>query len=160
MMISKKCFRNNFGIEPTFCNFTFVSVMGPGGESRDGRVQAVLTCSGDIDDPEFPEKCQKMFDRLSQVLHNSKSRHAARPASHNSLLQTSWTSPSASHGTPSKSLSTSRRTRPRGSPRWPRRGTRRCGNSASSPSRWRVARYASSALTPNPPDRHFCRSYL
>ena len=27
---------------------------------------------GDIDDPDFPDRCQKMFDRLSHVLDNSK----------------------------------------------------------------------------------------
>ena len=53
------------------------------------RVEAVLTCQvrspyflllwlyhllfqGDIDDPDFPDRCQKMFDRLSNVLDNSK----------------------------------------------------------------------------------------
>ena len=55
----------------------------------EGRVEAVLTCQvrpgviffssgyiisfqGDIDDPDFPDRCQKMFDRLSNVLDNSK----------------------------------------------------------------------------------------
>merc|ERR1711988_1918493 len=36
------------------------------------RVEAVLTCQGDIDDPDFPYRCQKMFDRLSNVLDNKK----------------------------------------------------------------------------------------
>ena len=27
---------------------------------------------GDIDDPDFPDRCQKMFNRLSHVLDNSK----------------------------------------------------------------------------------------
>jgi len=46
--------------------------MGTGGQSQDGRIQAVLTCQGDIEDPEFPERCQKMFDKLSQVLQNDE----------------------------------------------------------------------------------------
>jgi len=32
--------------------------------------QAVLTCQGDIDDPDFPHKCQHIFDKLSKVLDN------------------------------------------------------------------------------------------
>ena len=50
----------------------FVSVMGVGGQSQDGKIRAVLTCEGDIEDPEFPERCQKMFDKLSQVLQNGR----------------------------------------------------------------------------------------
>ena len=46
--------------------------MGTGGQSQDGKIQAVLTCQGDIEDPQFPERCQKMFDKLSQVLQNGK----------------------------------------------------------------------------------------
>ena len=46
--------------------------MGTGGQSQDGKIQAVLTCQGDIEDPEFPERCQKMFDKLSQVLQNGE----------------------------------------------------------------------------------------
>eukprot|EP00092_Neocalanus_flemingeri_P003325 GFUD01003562.1.p1 GENE.GFUD01003562.1~~GFUD01003562.1.p1 ORF type:complete len:1769 (+),score=395.07 GFUD01003562.1:157-5463(+) len=46
--------------------------MGTGGQSQDGKIQAVLTCQGDIEDPEFPERCQKMFDKLSQVLQNDE----------------------------------------------------------------------------------------
>ena len=50
--------------------------MGAGGqEDGDGVVEAVLTCQGDIDDPDFPDRCQKMFDRLSQVLNNSEYLH-------------------------------------------------------------------------------------
>ena len=45
---------------------------GGGGRSRDGKVEAVLTCQGDIDDPDFPERCQRMFDRLSKVLNNGE----------------------------------------------------------------------------------------
>ena len=48
--------------------------MGVGGQSQDGKIQAVLTCEGDIEDPEFPERCQKMFDKLSQVLQNGKEK--------------------------------------------------------------------------------------
>ena len=43
-----------------------------GGLPQDGQVQAVLTCQGDIEDPDFPERCQRMFDRLSQVLENGE----------------------------------------------------------------------------------------
>eukprot|EP00090_Calanus_glacialis_P004829 TRINITY_DN13613_c0_g1_i3.p1 TRINITY_DN13613_c0_g1~~TRINITY_DN13613_c0_g1_i3.p1 ORF type:complete len:1754 (+),score=367.34 TRINITY_DN13613_c0_g1_i3:202-5463(+) len=46
--------------------------MGTGGQSQDGKIQAVLTCQGDIEDPQFPERCQKMFDKLSQVLQNDE----------------------------------------------------------------------------------------
>jgi len=46
--------------------------MGVGGQSQDGKIRAVLTCEGDIEDPEFPERCQKMFDKLSQVLQNDE----------------------------------------------------------------------------------------
>ena len=69
-----------------------VSVMAACGQARDGVVEAVLTCQvsqtfficlppnfyftfnfqGDIDDPDFPDRCQKMFDRLSHVLDNSE----------------------------------------------------------------------------------------
>lgn len=70
-----------------------VSVMAACGQARDGVVEAVLTCQvrhppsffiltlnfslrfnfqGDIDDPDFPDRCQKMFNRLSHVLDNSK----------------------------------------------------------------------------------------
>ena len=76
-----------------------VSVMAACGQARDGVVEAVLTCQvgehssdsillifhptsqifsmrfnfqGDIDDPDFPDRCQKMFNRLSHVLDNSE----------------------------------------------------------------------------------------
>jgi len=42
------------------------------GQARDGVVEAVLTCQGDIDDPDFPDRCQKMFNRLSHVLDNKE----------------------------------------------------------------------------------------
>ena len=32
----------------------------------------IIFFQGDIDDPDFPDRCQKMFDRLSNVLDNSK----------------------------------------------------------------------------------------
>jgi hypothetical protein len=46
--------------------------MGTGGKGEDEKIQAVLTCQGDIHDPDFPEKCRKIFDTLSEVLQNSK----------------------------------------------------------------------------------------
>jgi len=46
--------------------------MGTGGKDEDEKIQAVLTCHGDISDPDFPEKCRKLFDTLSEVLQNSK----------------------------------------------------------------------------------------
>jgi hypothetical protein len=46
--------------------------MGTGGKDEDEKIQAVLTCQGDISDPDFPEKCRKLFDTLSEVLQNSK----------------------------------------------------------------------------------------
>ena len=52
-----------------------------GQEDGDGVVEAVLTCQGDIDDPDFPARCQKMFDRLSQVLNNSEYLHPPSAAS-------------------------------------------------------------------------------
>ena len=37
-----------------------------------GKIEAVLTCQGDIDDPDFPHRCQAIFDKLSKVLDNRK----------------------------------------------------------------------------------------
>ena len=39
-----------------------------------GRTVAVLTCPGEIDDPNFPQKCSDLFKRLQKVLKNGKSR--------------------------------------------------------------------------------------
>ena len=36
------------------------------------RVSAVLTCSGNLTDPDFNEKCNALFDRLQNVLCNGK----------------------------------------------------------------------------------------
>ena len=38
-----------------------------------GRTVAVLTCPGEIDDPNFPQKCSDLFKRLQKVLKNGKS---------------------------------------------------------------------------------------
>ena len=37
-----------------------------------GKVEAVLTCQGNITDPDFPDRCQNLFDKLSKLLDNSK----------------------------------------------------------------------------------------
>ena len=42
--------------------------MGTGGE----RIEAVLTCEGDIDDPDFPQRCSAIFNKLATVLDNSE----------------------------------------------------------------------------------------
>ena len=47
--------------------------MGTGGKDPDEITQAVLTCSGDINDPDFPDKCQQIFNKLQKVLENGKS---------------------------------------------------------------------------------------
>ena len=39
---------------------------------RGGKVEAVLTCQGDIHDPGFPTKCQQIFNKLQALLDNSK----------------------------------------------------------------------------------------
>jgi len=44
--------------------------MGTGGKDPDEITQAVLTCQGDIDDPDFPDKCQQIFDKLQKVLES------------------------------------------------------------------------------------------
>ena len=36
------------------------------------RVSAVLTCSGNLTDPDFNEKCNALFDRLRNVCCNGK----------------------------------------------------------------------------------------
>ena len=36
------------------------------------RVSAVLTCSGNLTDPDFNEKCNSLFERLQNVLCNGK----------------------------------------------------------------------------------------
>ena len=36
------------------------------------RVSAVLTCSGNLTDPDFNEKCKTLFSRLQNVLCNGK----------------------------------------------------------------------------------------
>ena len=38
-----------------------------------GRTVAVLTCPGEIDDPNFPQKCSDLLNRLQKVLENGKS---------------------------------------------------------------------------------------
>ena len=48
------------------------SGMGTGGEDHDDMTQAVLTCQGDFDDPDFPEKCQELFGKLQKVLDSGK----------------------------------------------------------------------------------------
>jgi hypothetical protein len=37
---------------------------------RGGKVEAVLTCQGDIDDPGFPTKCEQIFNKLQSLLDN------------------------------------------------------------------------------------------
>lgn len=39
---------------------------------RGGKVEAVLTCQGDIEDPDFPDKCQDIFNKLSKLLDNKE----------------------------------------------------------------------------------------
>ena len=46
--------------------------MGTGGEDHDDMTQAVLTCQGDFDDPDFPQKCQELFGKLQKVLDSGK----------------------------------------------------------------------------------------
>ena len=46
--------------------------MGTGGKCDSEHIQAVLTCQGDIDDPDFPTRCQTIFDKLAKVLDNRK----------------------------------------------------------------------------------------
>ena len=52
-----------------FINY-LILVMGTGGKCDSEHIQAVLTCQGDIDDPDFPTRCQSIFDKLSKVLDN------------------------------------------------------------------------------------------
>ena len=40
------------------------------------RVSAVLTCSGNLTDPDFNEKCSALFDRLQNVLRNGKKQNS------------------------------------------------------------------------------------
>ena len=47
-------------------------MMGTGGKCDSEHIQAVLTCQGDIDDPDFPTRCQTIFDKLAKVLDNRK----------------------------------------------------------------------------------------
>ena len=42
------------------------------------RVSAVLTCSGNLTDPDFNEKCTALFDRLQNVLRNGKKSKISR----------------------------------------------------------------------------------
>ena len=37
-----------------------------------GRTVAVLTCPGEIDDPEFPKQCSELLNRLKKHLENGK----------------------------------------------------------------------------------------
>ena len=37
------------------------------------RIEAVLTCEGNIDDPDFPDRRQRLFGKLEKVLSNGKS---------------------------------------------------------------------------------------
>ena len=49
-----------------------IVVRGPPSQASGQQVSAVLTCHRDIDDPDRTTNCQKMFDRLSNILQNSK----------------------------------------------------------------------------------------
>lgn len=54
--------------------FTFIFLLlGMGVDDTDDMTQAVLTCQGDIDDPEFPKRRDSLFLKLQQVLENGKS---------------------------------------------------------------------------------------
>ena len=37
-----------------------------------GRTEAVLTCPGEIDDPNFPQQCSLLVKRLQNALENGK----------------------------------------------------------------------------------------
>ena len=37
-----------------------------------GRAEAVLTCPGEIDDPNFPKQCSKLLNRLQTLLGHGK----------------------------------------------------------------------------------------
>ena len=39
-------------------------------DRKPSRVSAILTCSGNLTDPDFNEKCNALFDRLQNVLCN------------------------------------------------------------------------------------------
>lgn len=41
-------------------------------QKSSSRVSAVLTCSGNLTDPDFNERCNALFDRLQNVLCNGK----------------------------------------------------------------------------------------
>lgn len=41
-------------------------------DGKPSRVSAILTCSGNLTDPDFNEKCNALFDRLQTVLCNGK----------------------------------------------------------------------------------------
>ena len=37
-----------------------------------GRTEAVLTCPGEIDDPNFPQQCSELLNRLQTLLNDGK----------------------------------------------------------------------------------------
>ena len=41
-------------------------------QQTSARVSAVLTCNGNLTDPDFSERCNALFDRLQNVLCNGK----------------------------------------------------------------------------------------
>ena len=41
--------------------------------SNSRRTKAILTCEGNIDDPDFPDRCESLFGNLEKVLSNGKS---------------------------------------------------------------------------------------
>ena len=45
--------------------------MARSGEAS-GRAEAVLTCPGEIDDPNFPQQCSQLLNRLQTLLNDGK----------------------------------------------------------------------------------------
>ena len=45
--------------------------MARSGEAS-GRTEAVLTCPGEIDDPNFPQQCSELLNRLQTLLNDGK----------------------------------------------------------------------------------------
>jgi hypothetical protein len=45
--------------------------MARSGEAS-GRAEAVLTCPGEIDDPNFPQQCSELLNRLQTLLNDGK----------------------------------------------------------------------------------------
>ena len=46
--------------------------MARSGEASGPRAEAVLTCPGEIDDPNFPQQCSQLLNRLQTLLNDGK----------------------------------------------------------------------------------------